>query len=250
MNSDQVALVPPRRLGSLLRQARIAAGSELDEFATRGDFGVVDLDDIEHGRRQIDDPTLAMLLSLYGIEDSGLLPERSRLVIDLDAGRIAVDQDDMSVDTSADADRVLARYLALVYRLRDLPLGTRLHLRDVDLDVLSTALSIDAIDVETRLERLMRDKSDVGRDQGKLRRRLLVPLAGVIVAATAVGVLVLVSQSTDTTPVVGNTPTTAVSTDLGSGAAVVGNPTAAPTVSTDLGSGAAVQTNPVGGSGG
>jgi len=249
MDTEQVALVPPRRLGSLLRQSRLAAGSDLHDLAVRGEFGVVDLDDIEHGRRPVDDATLATLLSLYGIEDAGLLPARSRLIIDLDAGRIAVDQVDVTVDGTDTADKVLARYLALVYRLRELPLGTPLSLRDVDLDVLSTALSIDASDVESRLERLMREKTVVDRDQSRLRRRLLVPLAGVVVAATAVGVLVLVSQSTDSAPVVTDTQTTLVSTDLGTGAAVVENP-ASPTVSTDLGSGAAVQTNPSAESGG
>jgi len=249
MDTDQVALVPPRRLGSLLRQARLAAGSEIDDFAARGEFGVVDLDDIENGRRSVDDSTLATLLSLYGIEDAGLLPARSRLVIDLDAGRIAVDQVDLTVDGSAGADRVLARYLALVYRLRELPLGTQLSLRDVDLDVLSRALAIDAVEVEHRLERLMREKSVIDRDQSRLRRRLLVPLAGVVVAATAVGVLVLVSQSNDSAPVVTDTPATLVATDLGSGGAVVDNP-GTPAVSTDLGSGAAVEINPSSGSGG
>lgn len=249
MDADQVALVPPRRLGSLLRQARLAAGSGLDEVAAKSEFGVVDLDDIEHGRRPVDDATVAALLSLYGIEDTGLLPARSRLVIDLDAGQIAVDQVDISVGGSADADSVLARYLALVYRLRDLPLGTQLRLRDVDLDVLSTALAIDATEVESRLQQLMRDKSVVHRDQRRLRRRMLVPLAGVVVAATAVGVLVLVSQSNDNTPVVTDTPTTLVATDLGSGGAVVDNPGTS-AVSTDLGSGAAVETNTSTGSGG
>jgi len=95
----------------------------------------------------------------------------------------------------------------------------------------------------------MRDKSAVSRDQRRLHRRLLVPLAGVVVAATAVGVLVLVSQSNDPAPVVNDTPSTLVSTDLGSGGAVVENP-AAPSVSTDLGSGAAVETNPSAGAGG
>jgi len=249
MDTDQISLVPPRRLGSLLRQARLAAGSDIDEFAARGEFGVIDLDDIENGRRAVDDVTLSNLLSLYGIEDAGLLPTRSRLVIDLDASRIAIDQVDVTVDESASADMVLARYLALVYRLRDLPLGTPLSLRDVDLDVLSSALAIDSTEVESRLERLMLDKSAVSRDQRRLRRRLLVPLAGVIVAATAVGVLVLVSQSNDPAPVVNDTPSTLVSTDLGSGGAVVENP-AAPSVSTDLGSGAAVETNPSAGAGG
>jgi len=243
MESHQVALVPPRRLGSLLRQARVAGSVELEELVSRGEFGLIDLEDIEHGRRSIDDATLARLLTLYGIEDAGLLPDRARLVIDLDAGRIAVDQVDIMVGDETDADAVLTRYLALVYRLRDLPVGTPVPLRDVDLDVLSTALKIASADVGLRLERLMRQETIVRKDQRRLRRRLLVPVAGVVVAATAVGVLVLVSQiGGESGPVGTDTQTTQVTTDLGSGAAVVGNPVA--DVVTDIGSGGAVEINP------
>ncbi len=249
METDRIALVPPRRLGSLLRQARVAGGMDLDELAARGEFGPVDLDDIEEGRRSVDDPTLARLLSLYGIEDTGLLPERPRLVIDLDSGRIAVDQADITVGETTDTDAVLTRYLALVYRLRDLPLGTPIQLRDVDLDVLSTALEIESSDIEFRLERLMGQKDALRSDQRNLRRRLLVPLAGVMVAATAVGVLVLVSQnSNEIAPVGTDTPTTRVVTDLGSGGAVLDNPAAR--VVTDVGNGGAVESNPSPGSGG
>lgn len=249
MESHQVALVPPRRLGSLLRQARIAGSVELEDLASRGDFGLIDLEDIEQGRRSIDDATLALLLTLYGIEDAGLLPDRARLVIDLDAGRIAVDQADIMVGDETDADAVLTRYLALVYRLRDLPVGTPVPLRDVDLDILSTALKIESADVGLRLERLMRQETIVRNDQRRLRRRLLVPVAGVVVAATAVGVLVLVSQiGGESGPVGTDTKTTQVTTDLGSGAAVVGNPAA--DVVTDIGSGGAVEVNPATAAGG
>jgi len=249
MEANQVALVPPRRLGSLLRQARTAGGTDLEDLVTRGDFGLIDLEDIEQGRKSVDDADLARLLTLYGIEDAGLLPERSRLVIDLDGGRIAVDQVDIMVGDESDADAVLTRYLALVYRLRDLPVGTPLPLRDVDLDVLATALEIESVDVGLRLERLMRQETIVRSDQRRLRQRLLVPIAGVVVAATAAGVLVLVSQlGSDPAPVDSKTRTTQVTTDLGSGAAVVGNPGAA--VVTDIGSGGAVETNPSSSAGG
>ncbi len=249
METDRIALVPPHRLGSLLRQARIAGGIDLDELAAGGEFGPVDLDDIEQGRRSVDDSMLAGLLSLYGIEDTGLLPERPRLVIDLDGGRIAVDQAGITVGEATDTDTVLTRYLALVYRLRDLPLGTPIQLRDVDLNVLSTALEIESTDVESRLQRIMYQKDALRSDQRTLRRRLLVPLAGVVVAATAVGVLVLVSQSgNEIAPVGTTTPATRVVTDLGSGGAVLDNPAAR--VVTGIGDGGAVESNPATTSGG
>ena len=82
MQTETGTLVPPRRLGTLLRQARIAAGLELEELAARErELTVVDLDDLEHGRRIVDDTLLSRLVALYGVEDAGLLPSRSQLVI-------------------------------------------------------------------------------------------------------------------------------------------------------------------------
>lgn len=252
MQTETGTLVPPRRLGTLLRQARVAAGLELEELAARQrELTVVDLDDLEHGRRVVDDSLLTRLVTLYGVEDAGLLPTRSQLVIDLDEGRIAVDQSDVSTEGLSGPDAVLARYLALVYHLRELPLGTAIGLRDVDLEVLSTALEIETIDIEQRLKRLMSDEDAIAADQRRIRRRMLMPLVGVVIAACSAGVLILVADSDDAPdPSATSTQTDAdvsmpavstpeVVTDIGNGGAVA----EAPTVETRLG-GAAVESNP------
>lgn len=201
MQTETGTLVPPRRLGALLRQSRVAAGLGLDDLARRQrELTVVDLDDIEHGRRIIDDALLGRLVELYGVEDAGLLPTRSQLVIDLDEGRIAVDDSDVSTDGLSGPDAVLARYLALVYHLRDLPLGTPIGLRDLDLDVLSAALEIAAPDIEQRLKRLMADEDAIAADQRRIKRRMVMPLVGVVIAACSAGVLLLVAEP-EPTPV-------------------------------------------------
>ncbi|MEM8704857.1 MAG: helix-turn-helix domain-containing protein [Actinomycetota bacterium] len=246
MRSDSATLVPPRRLGGLLRQTRVAAGMELQDLATDAGLTVVDLDDIEHGRRLIDDDLLARLAALYGIERAGLLPERAQLVIDLDEGRVAIDDRDASVPGELDgADAILARYLALVYHLRELPLGTKIGLRDADVDVLAAALGMTSPEVEVRLFALMADEDTVARDQQRIRRRLLLPLVGVVIAAVSSGVLLLVADADDgdqNGPVA--TESTAVSTnaivtDIGVGGAVEVNPA----VATELGN-PAVEINP------
>ena len=225
-------LVPPRRLGTLLRQARVSAGQELTDLTTRSGLTLVELDDIEHGRRELDEKTLIALVAAYGVEDAGIVPSRSQLVIDLDEGRLAVNRSEIDVDSSSGPDAILTRYLALVYRLRDLPLGTALPLRDVDVEVLSSALSLAGGDVEYRLHRLMDHRSDVETDQRRIRRQLLLPLVGVVIAATGIGTLVLVAdRDTPTIPDAGgariDTPAIqegVVVTDLGSGGAVEINP--------------------------
>ena len=197
MGTEGSVLVPPLRLGALLRQARTAAGLEIGELAERTDLSTMDLDEVEHGRRSIDDELLSRLIVLYGVEDAGLVPPRSHLVIDLDEGRVEVHDHGsaaIGLPEPAAPDAILARYLALVYRLRELPLGTPLSLRDIDLDVLSTALHLDSHEVEHRLHRLMADEETIEHDQRRIRRRLLLPLVGVVIAATAVGTLLLVAE--------------------------------------------------------
>ena len=240
--SSTTTLVPPRRLGTLLRQARLAAGLELEDLAPRSQLSVVELDDVEHGRRALDEAVLTGLLEMYGVERWGLIPERSQLVIDLDEGRISVHRSDVDLGMVSGPDAVLARYLALVYRLRELRVGTAISLRDIDLGVLATALEIESTDVERRLHRLIGSESTVEQDQRRIRRQLLVPLIGVVIAATSVGTLVLVAEN-DTAPSPGT-----VATTIDPSAASVATPAIAEVkaIVTDLGNGAAVEENPVG----
>ena len=239
MRTDSATLVPPRRLGGLLRQSRVSAGLELQELAGGSELTVVDLDDIEHGRRLVDDRMLERLVALYGIEEAGLLPERSQLVIDLDEGRVAIDDRDAGgTDDMPTAEAILARYLALVYHLRELPLGTKIGLRDADVDVLATALGLTPSDVEDRLFALMADEDTVARDQQRIRRRLLMPIVGVVIAAVSSGVLLLVAEDD---PVVENAP---VATEAATSAEVSVAPVAGTDVVTDIGTGGAVEVNP------
>jgi hypothetical protein len=69
-----------------------------------------------------------------------------------------------------------------------------LQIRDLDIGVLATALELDDDEIERRLQEFMAECEPVKATERDLRRRLLVPLAGVVVASTAVGVLVLVNE--------------------------------------------------------
>lgn len=220
-------------MGHLLREARETAGLSLEDLVARSDLTVVDLDDLEHGRRLVDDKLLEELIGLYGAEDAALVPERSRLIIDLDEGRISVAESDISIGKMSGPDAVLSRYLALVYRMRQLPIGSPIGLRDLDLGVLSAALELDTTDIEARLERLIASEDEIELDQLRFRHRLLLPVAGIVIAATAGGVLVLVAENETAPRGVPSIAASMVETDLGNGAVVV----EAPTVVTDIGSG-------------
>ena len=187
-----LTLVPPTRLGDLLTDARTAKGRSIDEVArsSAGRFSRSALHQIEAGRCTLDDAELADLAALYDVETGELLPVRSGLVIDLDRGTIAAGVgEERAVDASS-VDDVLVRYLSLVTTLRSLPAGTPVPLRELDLEVLAEALSMERTAVERRLEALMADGDGrVAEAARRLRRRRVVPAAGILVAATAVGVL-------------------------------------------------------------
>ena len=191
-------LVPPKRLGNLLAHARVENGFSLDEAsrALGGGWTPLALLEVETGRRPLQDPEVKELTSLYDIPTSTLIPARSRLTIDITEGTLEIGGEMVRFEHS-DAERrdVLSRYLSMVYAMRDVDPGTTVPLRLPDLEVLEGVFSTSRQDLEDELRELMVDPhGSVGFRTRRLRGRLLVPLAGVLVAVTTVGTLLLVTN--------------------------------------------------------
>jgi transcriptional regulator with XRE-family HTH domain len=198
-----LALVPTWRLGSLLHDARERHGRTLDEVAAASDrFDASGLADLEAGARPLSDDDLQYVVSLYGVDPDALVPGRTDLVVDLDENRLATAGHTQPLaGTAPTADEVLASYLSLVYTLRSATPGTRVPLRDADLDVLARALALASPEVEHRLEGLMAHPTVELETQSRLlRARVLVPAAGILVAITVAGALIVSSRSDHTTP--------------------------------------------------
>ncbi len=219
MTTDELSeelLLPPKRLGTLLAEARLAQGYTLAEAADAlGDgWDPIELLEVETGRKPVLDPDLAVLTGLYGIATTQLIPSRSRLVIDLDEGVLSVGTHQVALDAAAHQTDVLARYLAMVYAMREIPPGRELTLRSPDLDVLGAALRRPADEVEAQLHELMVASAAtvVEPRMRRLRGRLLIPAIGLVVAATTAGVLLLVNDSDaapstdDSTTAIAETP--------------------------------------------
>jgi len=120
---------------------------------------------------------------------------------------------------------VLAKYLALVYELRGLQAGAALKIRDLDLDVLANALALRPRDVQQRLHTLMRgDSEPIDGARRRLRARVVVPMAGILVAMTAVGALLFERAEVTPDPVI----TVPVVVGAGSGVALETPPAQAP----------------------
>jgi hypothetical protein len=198
-------LMPPKRLGSLLAAARVSRGFSLVEAAEAagGQLSSRDLLEVETGCRQVLDPELRALTGLYGIPTTSLIPERSILVIDLDEGVLAAGAQRVVLGGDVVQEReVLGRYLAMLYAMRGVAPGQHVTLRAPDLEVLGTALRRPAEQLESELLEMM-----VGQGIGlepriqRLRGRVLIPAIGLVVAATAAGLLLLVANDSDATPV-------------------------------------------------
>lgn len=198
-------LVPTARLGRVLETARAARGLDLERVAARTDhhFSPQALSAIEGGRLRLERLELEMLADVYGVRSGELIPGRGELVIDLEGGTLAagVHQTRLTDGAATEPEEVLVQYLSLVYTMRDIEPGRSIPLRDLDLEVLSQALADSPDGLHGRLTALMANPDDrIGQRSRRLRRRLVVPAAGILVGATAVGVLIMIQAGGDSAP--------------------------------------------------
>lgn len=191
------SLVPPMRLGRLLRERRAAAGRSLEEVADAAGVSASALEDVEAGRVDLSETDLERIAPPYGIDLADVKARRMRLVIDLESGHTSVSGAERSevVALGDQVEPVLVRYLALLYAFRGMPVGAPLPLRRVDLDVLSEALALRADDLQHRLRSLMLQPDELlERSARRFRRLRVAPTAGILVGVTAAGALLFVGE--------------------------------------------------------
>jgi hypothetical protein len=166
---------------------------EVSDMARRsmGQFSVADLEAIEAGSVMLDDAKIEALSLIYEFNSMPPSAQRSRLVI----------ADDEDLPTSLSPDdfteelvlSVLQRYVALLYLMRSKPVGEMLQVRGHDAAMLGHAFNRTETDIIELLERIMEhDTEMVEMYAERMRRRLVVPAAGLLVGPTPVGMLVLV----------------------------------------------------------
>lgn len=191
-------LVPPRRLGQLLANARITQGYSLDEAAEElGDnWSSLSLLEIETGHRTAPDADVRFLANFYGIHTDTLIPSRSKLQLDLSEGVLSAGHHATKLGSDKVHRRdVLSSYLSMVYVMRDIKPGHAIPLRLDDLSTLSVALEFPTRSIEDELRLMMiNEVGNLGRRGSRLRGRVLVPIIGVVVAVTVAGTLLLVSD--------------------------------------------------------
>lgn len=201
------SLVPPGRLGALLTEQRTRRGLTVEELcvATHLPFDPDELRRIEQGRLSLTDDQVTRLMVAYEAFTGPVVPERSELVVDLEHGALFAGPRTRVLPEGAGFDDILSRYLSLLYLMRGLEPGHELVLRGDDLDVLSAALERTVAEVEGRLFELMAP-DQVGPWIQRLRNRLAVPAAGILVGLTTVGSLVFVQLPEGDRPTVASAP--------------------------------------------
>ena len=191
--SGDLSLVPPARLGALLTHERTTRGLTVDDLERLPAVGFAadELRQIEQGQLSLSDDQINRLMIAYGVGSGALVPERSELVVDLHHGALFAGSKTRVLPKEADLDDILGRYLSLLYLMRDMGPGRELALRGRDLEVLSQALARSVDELEQRLAELMLPNQALPWFD-RLRHRLGVPAAGLLVGLTSVGSLVLI----------------------------------------------------------
>ena len=187
-------LVPPARLASLLVGARTQSGVELAalEFAAKGRFSIGDLRQIEAGSVALSDNELRAIARLYNIDLATIAPGRSTLEIDRSEGLLIVGGTTKKFLPDDDDRKIMLRYLALVYKMRDTKPGTPIGPRDNDLSLLASVFGCTESDIRVQFEHLTTSAvREIESMHGTLGWRKILPGIGVLVALTGVGALLL-----------------------------------------------------------
>ncbi len=197
---SSVSVVPANRLGQLLSEARLRTGGDLEELASRSDFTVGELSDLEAGHRLLSDDLVSEVTNLYEVDCGIIVPQRAELTIDMTDRTMSAAGRAVRLDSQAH-DHVLDRYLSLVYLLRNSQPGREVPLRDEDLAILAASLAEREELIADQLRRAMADDTDSVRGLvAWFKNRLWVPRAGALIGAVSVGTLVMISSDTALSP--------------------------------------------------
>jgi transcriptional regulator with XRE-family HTH domain len=198
MPGASTLLVPPRRFAELLVQRRAQMGRSLNamESVAGGRFSAGDLMMFESGDTMPSDEQLRHLAGIYGIDLASISPQRSVLELDLNEGFVRIGTDNERFDPGQDDREILLRYLALVYRMREASTGTAIPPRNDDLATLAQIFSTTPSEMQVTLEGLMlSERPELRKRHHDLRRRVVIPGLGVLVALTTAGGLLLVRNA-------------------------------------------------------
>jgi len=163
--------VTPKQLGRHLRSIRRKKGLSLAEVARGAGLSRRELVAYERGKAPIPESDLWVLAGSCGVDVAELMPSTSSLELAAAANRTSVG-DTVSQLRRRQEDAGITPYLHTLHKLRALPAGKRIPVKDRELDEIATALGSTPRSIVQRLQEVLHVSPD---EAERLRAMILVP---------------------------------------------------------------------------
>jgi transcriptional regulator with XRE-family HTH domain len=202
--SEIVALLldedlPPVRLGALLRDARKRRGWKRPKAAARAGTTAKRLRAYERGEKPVPTEVRLRLVECYGDDLTAHVP--MRVPVRANSDWLIVGELELPL-VFGSAEEILTGYVKIVQRVRRSKPGEPLVLRSTDVVALAAVLNADRGDIEERLAELL--GCTVGEARALhaelLRRKVLLPVAGLAAGVAAFAGVAHAAQSDDPKP--------------------------------------------------
>ncbi len=192
--------MPAARVGWLVARARAVAGITDRDLASSLILPLRTIRRWERGDLVPTDDEVEAIAAACGIRLTELLPRRASVSYDPSTGIMRMgDQAVALPGTMLDNDTVLGAYIGMVRRQRGLRPDQDVKVRQEDLEALAEALDLDDEELEERLVRVIgmsRTQAAAVRAQ-LLRRRLAVPMVGMLAGLSLLGINRLFTTATE-----------------------------------------------------
>jgi transcriptional regulator with XRE-family HTH domain len=192
--------MPAARVGWLVARARAVAGIADRDLASSLGLPLRIIRRWERGDLVPTDDEVEAIATACGIRLTELLPRRASVSYDPSTGIMRMgDQSVALPGNMLDNDTVLSAYIGMVRRQRGLRPDQDVRVRQEDLEALGEALDLDDDELEERLVRVIgmsRSQAAAVRAQ-LLRRRLAVPMVGMLAALSLLGVNRIFTTATE-----------------------------------------------------
>src|SRR3954464_12844599 len=192
--------MPAARVGWLVARARAVAGITDRDLASSLGLPVRMVRRWERGDLVPTDDEVEAIPPACGTRLTELLPRRSSVSYDTSTGIMRMgDQAVALPGNMLDNDTVLAAYIGMVRRQRGLRPDQDVKVRQEDLEALGEALDLDDEELEERLVRVIgmsRAQAAAVRAQ-LLRRRLAVPMVGMLAGLSLLGINRIFTTATE-----------------------------------------------------
>jgi transcriptional regulator with XRE-family HTH domain len=186
--------MPPERRGRLLRAARKRKNWKRSQAAAKAGVTPDELRAYERGTIEIPAAVCARVAEIYGAALSDHVPMRVPVVANEDWLVVGEYEQPLMAGTP---EEILAGYVKIIQRLRKAKPGEPLPLRAADVGVLAHACQADRDEIETQIAAALGCTREEARKLHNelLRRKVILPVAGLAAGVVALGGLAYASQS-------------------------------------------------------